>query len=262
MKSYRLWIAIILCVITIQLVRASQPFIPTTIINLDRSPDRMLVMSIQCFLYGIPYKRWAAIDGATYKFTEEEKSMLFGIASDEPGLKTKYSKTEIDSLFAKRESEPGFKKTKKIMACALSHIQVWKSYKHTNEPVLIMEDDTILDPHLRQDIKDCLDMLESVDPDWHIIWISGGKPGDRERVGFWNSHDIYRMDPPEYIGQGTVGYILSPKGIEFFLNKLNLHGCSYASDTFLFEHLDVKHAYGTTPALISSGGIFNSTITM
>lgn len=256
---YRVWAIIVIVIIILLYLRAIDDFIPTTLINLDRSPDRLMMMTLQCDLHGIPFKRHPAVDGAKHQFTDEETDMLFGIASGQPGLTRKYSKEERDQLFKKREAEPIFKKTKNIMACALSHIQAWKANRRSNEPILIMEDDTIINSHFKYNVKRGLKELDKFDPDWEIMWVSGGDPGDREIVAHWDMYDIYRMDPPEYIGQGTVGYIMSPKGLSYFLRVIDEVGCAYASDAFLFAHLHAMHSYGINPPLLGYG-LFKSTI--
>lgn len=261
MKSYRLWILIATVIIIILAIRPQHPFIPTVMINLDRSPDRLFFMSAQCDLHGIPFERFSAIDGAKHTFTDEELQLFYGIMSKEPGLTTKYTEKEARRLFSRRESDPKFKKTKNIMACVLSHINVWRKFKNTKEPLFILEDDSIFDFQIRQNINECLNNINALDPDWHIIWMSGGEPGDREVVGSWGLYDIFRMDPPEYIGQGAVGYILSPKGIKHYLNKINEYGCSYASDWFLINHLDVNHAYGVHQPIVKNYSLFKSSIT-
>ena len=260
MKSYRLWTLIVVVIVIILCIRSSYPFIPTTLINLDRSPDRHIYMTLQCQLQGIPFKRHSAVDGAKYQFTDEEKQMFFGIISGQPGLTIKYRKEECAALFKKREPEKIFKKTKNIMACALSHIQVWRAHRNTTVPFLVLEDDTVVSFQFRQNTNECLSILNIIDPDWDIVWVSGGDPGSRERVAFWTTHELYRMDPPEYIGQGAVGYIISPKGVKHFLGVLDKIGCPYASDAFLLEYLDKSHAYGVHPPLLSSGGLFKTTI--
>jgi GR25 family glycosyltransferase involved in LPS biosynthesis len=261
MKSYRLWILIATVIIIILAIRPFTPFIPTVMINLDRSPDRLFFMSTQCDLHGIPFERFSAIDGAKHTFTDEELQMFYGIMSKEPGLTTKYTKQEARQLFIKREAEPIFKKTKNIMACALSHIQIWRKFKNTREPLFILEDDSIFDFQIRQNISECLNTLNALDPEWHIVWVSGGDPGDREIVAHWGLYDIYLMAPPEYIGQGAVGYILSPKGLRHYLTILDAYGCSYASDLFLIEHLDKNHAYGVHQPLLKNYSLFKSSIT-
>jgi hypothetical protein len=102
--------------------------------------------------------------------------------------------------------------------------------------------------------------MDNLDPNWHIIWVSGGDPGDREVVATIGTREIYRMDPPEYIGQGTVGYILSKRGLEYFVDDLNKNGCSAGIDIHLLNTLDTRHAYGVNRSLIGTG-LFTSSIT-
>jgi GR25 family glycosyltransferase involved in LPS biosynthesis len=260
MKSYRLWILIATVIIIILAIRPNYPFIPTVMINLDRSPDRLFFMSAQCDLHGIPFERFSAIDGAKHTFTDEELQMFYGIMSKEPGLTTKYTKEEARQLFITRDSDLAFKKTKNIMACALSHIHVWRRFKDTKVPLFVLEDDSVLNPQLRQNITECLNEIHVIDPEWHIIWMSGGEHGDREVVGGWGLYDIIKLDPPD-MKQTTAGYILSPKGLRYFLRKLNLYGCSYASDSFLINHLDTQHAYAINTPLLNTYSLFKSSIT-
>ena len=266
MESYRLWVVLIIVIILILLLRIRHPFIPTILVNLDRNPGRLFFMSSQLDLHGIPFTRYTAVDGQSYKFTDEEKQLLYGIfhspdANGEPGSIVKPSKEEALRLFNKEDGSPKFKRTKGVMACALSHLQIWRQSRNSLSPVFIMEDDSILHPQLRQHIMAGLDTLNAFDPEWDIIWVSGKHPGDREIVTGWGPYNIYRMDPPEYIGQGCIGYILSPKGVTRFLNKLDVYGCSYPSDQFLIHHLDPKHSYGVNPPLVDNYSLFKSSIT-
>ena len=235
-RPYFIYLAI---VIFILVIRHSHPFIPITLINLDRSPDRRFFMSSQLYLYGIPFDRYSAVDGASYTFSDEEQYMLSAI----------YAENGIEN-----------KKTRAIMGCTLSHIQIWKKYKDTEEPIVILEDDSLIHPQFRQIVTTSLNELTEFDPKWEILWLSGNNPGDREIVASFNGRDIYRMNTTEYIGQGAVGYILSPRGVRHFLHKLQKYGCGYASDYFLLHHLSPQHAYGLSRPVLYTGGVFGSTI--
>jgi GR25 family glycosyltransferase involved in LPS biosynthesis len=254
MKSCGLLLVVILIILVLHLSRYTDTFMPTTIINLDRTPERMRNMTLQCYVYGIPFQRLPAVDGNSHVFTQEEKDMFFGLASDrQTQVKKhmfKHTKEEQAALYNAWEKDETYKKTKRIMACALSHIRAWKKYEHTDDKyILVLEDDGKLHCHFRQHINETVRRLDSLDPDWHIVWLSGENPGNRKRVAQWNLHEIYRMDPPGYVGQGTGGYILSRKGIKYFLDYLNKEGCSYASDYFLINSLIPKHAYGIHPPI-------------
>ena len=254
MKSCGLLLIVVLTILVLHLFRYTDTFIPTTIINLDRSPERMRKMTLQCYAYGIPYERLPAVDGNTYEFTQAEKDMFFGLCLDRhKKVKLnmfKHTKQEQDQLYNEWEKEERYKKTKRIMGCALSHIRVWNKYRHTTDPyILILEDDGVLHSHFRQYVLQTVNHLDRVDPNWQIVWLSGKEPGTRERVVQWNLHEIYRMDPPEFIDQGTGAYILSRKGLNHFLSILEKEGCSHASDWFLLTHLSPENSYGIHPEI-------------
>ena len=255
MKSTGLLLLVGLIVIILQLSRYGNTFMPVNIINLDRSRDRLHSMSLQCYLYGIPFHRHPAVDGNTYEYTGEEKDLLFGLAlRRQANIKIQdftHTPEERITLYRKWEKEESFKKTKRIMACSLSHIQVWQRYKYTADPyVMILEDDGKFNIQIRQHVNLCVRKLDAFDPDWHIVWLSGKDPKDREQVIHWNAYNVYRMNPPEYVGQGAGAYILSKKGIRHFLNILDEQGCSDAADFFLFKTLLKEHSYGVHPPLV------------
>lgn len=254
MKSCGLLAIVILIILVLHLSRYSDTFVPTTIINLDRSPERMRDMMLQCYAYGIPFERLSAVDGNSYTFTQGEKDMLFGLALErQTKIKNnmfKHTKEEQAALYNKWENDPKFKREKRVMACALSHIRTWQKHKHTSHPyILILEDDGKIHSHFRQHVNQTLRYMNKFDPNWDIIWLSGKDPANRERVLQWNLHEIYRMDPPDYVGQGTGAYMLSRKGLNHFLKIVETDGCSLASDRFLIANLDPKHSYGIHPPI-------------
>jgi len=165
----------------------------------------------------------------------------------------------FSGLIEDRKDKIPEQKLKNVMSCALSHINIWKK-NVGNGPILILEDDLIIYPQFKYQINNVIYTMDNLDPNWHIIWVSGGDPGDREVVATIGAKEIYRMDPPEYIGQGTVGYILSKRGLEYFVDDLNKNGCSAGIDIHLLKTLDTDHAYGVNSSLIGTG-LFTSSIT-
>jgi GR25 family glycosyltransferase involved in LPS biosynthesis len=234
-----LFFVIVLLIVCLFQNEYTSPFITTVMINLDRSYMRRISTSTQLYLNRVNFERHSAVDGLNYIFTEDE-ILLF---------------SEL-----KRDNEKKLKpqKLKNVMSCALSHIQVWKQYSNQG-PILIMEDDICIYPKYKYNISSALSTIQTIDPEWDIIWVSGGDPGNREVVAEFNSHTIYRMNPPEYIGQGTVAYMISEKGVRHFLRVLKEKGCFAGIDIFLLKTLDVKHAYGIHKPLVTSG-LFSSTI--
>ena len=255
MKSSGLFIIFILVIFILCISRYAGTFMPTVIINLDRSPDRLLQMSIQCYLYGIPFHRHPAVDGNTHIYTGNEKQTLFGLAlRRQTNIDTsnfKHTPEERIKLYDTWEGEESFKKTRRIMACSLSHFQVWERYKNTDDPyIIVLEDDGKINSHFRQQVNTTIKHINSFDPNWDIVWLTGEGPEDKVQVAHWNSYEVYRMDIPKYIGQGTGGYILSRKGINHFLKALEENGCSDSTDFFLFKHLIRDHSYGIHPPLV------------
>ena len=237
-------------------LKKSYRFMPVNIINLNRSKDRLSHMSRQCYEYCLPFVRHPAVDGNEHVFTDQEIDLVFELAHN----KYKNMKMHHRNMFTVEENvahfntwdkDPAFKKTKRLVSCSLSHIQVWNTYRTTKDPyIMILEDDGKLKRSIRNDVAACVEHLDAFDPEWHIIWLSGKDPENRERILTWNSYTIYRMDPPKYIGQGAGAYILSRKGIEHFLKAVDRNGCNQVADFLLFENLDVRHAYGVDEPIV------------
>jgi hypothetical protein len=115
---------------------------------------------------------------------------------------------------------------------------------------MILEDDSKLKRSIRNDVAACVEHLDTFDPEWQVVWLSGKDPENRERVLTWDSYTLYRMDPPKYNGQGAGAYVLSRNGIEHFLKLVDTKGCNQVADFLLFENLDVRHAYGVHEPMV------------
>ena len=238
MKVYNILIIIILVLLIIlHQVNYNNQFLEIRVINLDRSYDRLLSTSLQLFINCVKFERHSAVDGKKYEYSDSELKMFSGVLNDQ-----------------KLEGN----KQRNVMACALSHIQVWNK-NINNGPVLVLEDDIIIYPKFKDNVNIGISIMNILDPNWHIIWLSGGDPGNREVIAKFGNHNIYRMNPPEYIGQGTVGYVLSDLGLNHFLNKINLNGCPGGIDMVMLDNLDINHSYGIHRPLVGSG-LFKSTI--
>jgi GR25 family glycosyltransferase involved in LPS biosynthesis len=219
------------------------------VINLDRSYMRKYSITAQMILHGMQFNRFSAINGSSYNFNKGEQKLLSGILNESD---------EILSGGKNKTSEEIEKTRRGVMACALSHITLWKQNIGLG-PILILEDDVILYLNFKKYLNIALQEIWQYDPDWHILWISGEDPGSREVVSRFYGRSIYRMDPPEYIGQGAMGYILSNKGIQHFTQQLEERGCFCGIDIFLLKALDIRHSYGTYKPLVFAD-FFNSTL--
>lgn len=256
---------VLVTIFLLHILRYVEPFMPVYLLNLERCPGRYAYMAGQMMLYGIPFSRFDAYDGKSYEFTEEERRKLFGIMIKESFYIERHSKDERDQIFAKMKvSEPNYQKRINVMACALSHISAIMECRNTNDKYMcVLEDDGLLCPQLRQRMNETVQKLDAYDPDWHIVWLSGKELKTHKQIIFWNSgsHSIYRMDPPEYNGQGGGAYILSRKGINHYLNVYDEKGCSDGFDWFLLRQMDIHHGYGVYPCFVEiHNSIFPSSI--
>jgi GR25 family glycosyltransferase involved in LPS biosynthesis len=201
------------------------------------------------YLHGITFNRFSAVNGSKHIFSDKEIKLLNGIVIEDPNVISRDKNNSPERIEQIR---------KNVMACALSHISIWKN-NIGNGPVLTLEDDVIFYNNFKKHVNKALDEINNYDPDWHILWISSGDPGNREIVKRFNGRYIYKMDPPDYNGQGAMGYILSNKGIEYFTEYLDKNGCCCGIDIFLLKALDIRHAYGIYTPLVFAG-VFESTL--
>lgn len=238
----------ILILIWLQITNEKQA-VKIFVINLDRSYMRRYSITAQMYLHGMNMKRISAVNGSTYIFNHEEKKLFSGIINEHANVLSNGKKLTSKQIEQKR---------KNVMACALSHINIWRN-NIGNGPVLTLEDDIILYPNFKNNLNTALKLIEDYDPDWHILWISSGDPGNREIIRRFDRRFIYRMDPAEYNGQGAMGYVLSNKGLEYFVRQLDEKGCFCGLDIFLLNTLDIHHAYGIYKPLIFAE-FFDSTI--
>ena len=241
-------IILILSYIVLHIYNEEQ-IVKVFIINLKRSYMRKYSSSVQMYIHGIDFGIFSAVDGSSYNFNDKEIQLFSGIINE---------KDEVMSANKDNSKSQIEQRRKNVMACALSHITLWKQNINKG-PVLILEDDMIFYPNLKKNIHIALKIIEEYDSDWHILWISSGDPGNREIVSRFGTRFIYKMDPPEYIGQGAMGYILSNKGIEYFTRKLEERGCYCGIDIYMINTLDIRHSYGIYKPLIFAE-LFDSTI--
>jgi GR25 family glycosyltransferase involved in LPS biosynthesis len=234
----RYFIVAIAILIIVWLARFAEAFPPVYVINLDRSYDRRALVGLQLGIHGVNYTRYPAIDGKSYIFSKEENDFYF--------------------------SDPHWQKINKVNSvkgCALSHINVWRLAATNGAPyTIVMEDDIFPVLKFKELTKESITKLTDFDPEWEVLWLSGKDPEDRERVFSVQSHEIYRMNPPKYIGQGAVAYIISQKGLELFIHKLRKNGCFEALDWFMFKTIYPQHAYGIHRPIVTYTDMVPSTI--
>jgi glycosyl transferase, family 25 len=124
---------------------------PIYVINLDRSPERLMEITRQLEKFGLSYERVEAVDGKLA--TEAQRALL-----DEMGYKSRHGKTSL----------PG------ELGCYLSHVKAIEVFLASDSPfAIILEDDAILEDGFRQGIEDLLKHAHR----WDMIKLSGVHSG-------------------------------------------------------------------------------------
>lgn len=248
MKKFQLLLILFVCgILILHNMRFLRPWIPTRVINLDRSPGRFIMSKIQSFLYGIPIERQVAIDGDQVKFSDEYMKKYF--------YEPKWNKNLKDPEKAK--------KTKRVIACATSHLSIWEEFYEKKVPhVFIIEDDILWHPQQKQKVNEIINGLNAYDPDWQIVWLSGwlihSSPNKESNRAFTISgHTIYHFENKD---GGGGAYILSRKGLEHYVPILQDKGCNEPSDGFLWRYVDKSHAYTVHKPICHFTELINSTI--
>jgi GR25 family glycosyltransferase involved in LPS biosynthesis len=173
----------------------------TYIINLERRPDRREVMAAQLERNSFEdFEFINAVDGQTLQPTEELRRMF---------------------------SNNNFYSRASAIACALSHLNVWRTFLHDTslssyQNVTVFEDDAHLEAHCTP---------ENVEKITHVI------PPDTFDVILLGYHTKCRYDGPtdptrpgfapmiwgKYLG-GTFAYVVSRKGAEKMLAAFESDG--------------------------------------
>ena len=247
MKRFQLLLVLVVSIILfLHSARFLRPWIPTEVINLDRSPGRMMITKLQAILYGIPVERHPAIDGNAVEFPDEFVDAYF-------------SNENWKRRYVERHKDP--KKTNRVMACAVSHFSIWeKFYDAKAAYVFVLEDDLVLEPQHRQKVNAVVNGLNTYDPDWHIVWFSGNhKSTDTNPAFTIPGHTVCHFNNN---GGGGGAYLLSQKGLEHFVTILRTQGCHDASDEFLWKHLQVEHSYNVHKPICHFTDAISSTIVM
>tara|TARA_Y100000991_G_C21954275_1_gene341307 strand:- start:863 stop:1645 length:783 start_codon:yes stop_codon:yes gene_type:complete len=114
----------------------------TYVINLDRSPDRLKKIKIQCDNAGIKFERWRAYDG---------------------------SKLNLNDLKQKKILSPQNKMIVGAIGCSMSHINLWKHCNQLNDKyILVLEDDCLIDKKFKKKLKLYIKQLPN---NWDIFYL-------------------------------------------------------------------------------------------
>ena len=136
------------------------------LINLDRRPERLKYMKAQLDLLNLPFVRYPAVDGWKIKEANENQANHdFGLHPETKMNINKDSKTFLIKKFVRTYGEIG---------CWMSHLQVYFRIRDkaretgVDGPVLILEDDIIMERTISYEVKRYLKMLPN---DWDVFFL-------------------------------------------------------------------------------------------
>ena len=146
------------------------------LINLDRRPDRLKHMKNQLDLLNLPFIRYPAVDGRKIKQANENQANHDFDLNPE----TKLNISEKVNTFFKDEAlkdkfvEVDIVSTWGEVGCWMSHLQVYFRIRDkaretgVDGPVLILEDDIIMERTISYELKRYLKMLPN---DWDVFFL-------------------------------------------------------------------------------------------
>ena len=199
--------------INIQKKKKKKKYIDTIdiyIISLKRSSDRKIIFDNYNSQYIKKYNYFEAVDGSSLDLSKLP-----------------------NNHFDKKSS--GY--TKGALGCAFSHLQLWEKCIENNKPMLIMEDDAIVNMEFSTHLQNVVKMLPS---DWDILQLSYNYDSVlsfnntvyEQCHGIFNKHKMTKIDINNFINSkiyptiaklnhsfGTSAYLISPKGAKIFKEK-------------------------------------------
>jgi glycosyl transferase family 25 len=171
---------------------------PIWIISLTRSVDRRTIMAGHLALLGLPYEFVNAVDGRN--LSEGEVAAV-------------YSREETFRLL-------GRPLARGEIGCTLSHLHVCRRLIDSGlEEVVVLEDDVLLDPAVRE----VLERRNLLPEGWDLIHLHVGNPGRLPLVSIWGKRPLggayqsVRFTTPV---DGSYAYLLRRSGAE----KIFQHG--------------------------------------
>ena len=210
------------------------------LINLDRRPDRLKIMKAQLDLLNLPYIRYPAVDGWKIKEANENQANHdFDLHPE-----TKLNISEKVNTFFKDEAlkdkfvEVDIVSTWGEVGCWMSHLQVYFRIRDkaretgVDGPVLILEDDIIMEKFISYEIKRHLKVLPS---HWDIFFLgSWGDCIENVNENLCRGYDMWL----------TSSYVINGSKTAEKLISLSNNGYPSTADGFWRPHFRSSiHAY-------------------
>jgi GR25 family glycosyltransferase involved in LPS biosynthesis len=157
-----------------------------------------------------------------------------------------------------------------VLGCALSHIRAWRRLASSeggagadpNDACLILEDDALPEPILRQRWEEQLWPRLQADWSWRAVWLGGldlhlhelyGDTLVYQHQGVGVGVGVRRFSGvPRSRGAGAFAYVLRRKGAEELLRAVEAEGMQQAVDWFLFGRFASMPCYYLQPPLASA----------
>lgn len=234
------------------------------VINMDHSTDRLKHMEDQVDIIGKPFKRISAIVGK--EMTKEE---------------IKNVSNTFCSVFC----------TSSMIGIFMSHRKAWENVVNNNDRYgMIMEDDCSLIPSFQEDLKQCIDELFLVDPEWDFLYLGcfGGCDKNPDEYDFITKMHVLLMSfsidkinhkkPNMYsfTPESPTGfhcYVVSQKCAKkllkimdkvsyhvdvAFLNQANKFNVYSSSKTLAYQYTNSEHSTQTENFPIILNKMFNN----
>lgn len=201
------------------------------IINLERRPDRWLIMQQLSSLEIFNPTRFYAIDGLKLVSTPQ-----------------------LQRIFEHND----YNMRRGMVGCAMSHIKLYTNLiyeQHTNF-YCILEDDIELVPDF--DKKLIYIMTTCINKDWDIIYLGHHMWKHMQKPEYYNKHDTPVLEKwntktsIEMSVGGTTGYIISKRGAKRLLDFINIHSMTNGIDTIQQKSADTLDVYYCKPHLVYS----------
>ena len=181
------------------------------VISLQRSGDRKLFFDANNSKYITKYTYWNAVDGKTLDINKLDQNIF-----------TKNSKNYSQGA----------------VGCALSHLQLWEKCIELKRPIVIMEDDVIVNYNFTNHLNNLMNNM--LPEDWDIVQLSYNFDSVLSYNNtvyeqcncIFNKKSVTRSDISNFVSSkinttiaklnhsfGTAAYIISPKGAKILKER-------------------------------------------
>lgn len=194
------------------------------VINLQRRHDRRNNMTKLLHDNSLIAKFWDAVDSENFEITPE-----------------------IQDMFCNNN----FESDRSIMACALSHTELWRYLSNSKvySKIMIFEDDIELCNDFSEQWKCCYQQVIQIDPDWEIIYL-GGDSQNKQPNGQKLTKNITK--PHQKYFMGAYSYCITKKFAQKMLSLIKTYQLTRPIDLYMIESFHNIRAYTVFPFLINS----------